>query len=271
MIPDTHGALEGWGIRPVLFRIAEQPVMSYSFFLALGLLAAIALYFLNVRDRGIGGDGLYVALAAVVGGIVGAKVPAWVLNLDEFIADPTRLDLMLSGRTIVGGFIGGIAAVYLTKRRLGITARLGNYLVPSLCAGIFLGRIGCFLAGCCYGVGTGAPWGVDFGDGVLRNPTQLYEALFVLAFFVYAQVTLGRQRPGMLFRQFVIAYFTWRFAVEFIRVNPVWGLGLTYYQVAAAAIVAGYVLRGLAGLRKESADGRYDQPAVGGERAADSV
>ena len=250
MIPDTHITPAGWGIRPVLFTVAGQPVPSYSFFVTLGLVAALLLYYLNTRGRGVGNNGLYIALAAAVGGIIGSKLPIWAVNIREIIANPGNLGLILSGRTIVGGLIGGAVAVFLTKRRLHIKARLGNYLVPSLCIGIFFGRIGCYLAGCCYGVATSLPWGVDFGDGISRNPTQLYEALFVLGLFAYAQVMKDRCEPGRLFRLFMIAYFGWRFLIEFVRVNPVWIGGLTYYQVAAAGVVAYYVARLVLGTRQ---------------------
>ncbi len=120
------------------------------------------------------------------------------MSAPRILANPLDPAVWLSGRTIVGGIIGGVAAVWLVKRRLGIKQRLGNYLVPSLALGIFFGRIGCFLAGCSYGVATRLPWGVDFGDGVLRNPTQLYEALFVLAIFVYAQLRLEHYATATL-------------------------------------------------------------------------
>ena len=242
MIPDTHAIPESWGVHPVLFEVAGRPVTSYAVFVALGLVAAVLLYYLNTRNRGVGGNGLYIATAAAVGGIIGAKLPIWVVNLPRILADP-RPELWLSGRTIVGGIIGGALAVYLTKRKLGITQRLGNYLVPSLCIGIFLGRIGCFLAGCCYGTATVLPWGVDFGDGVLRHPTQLYEALFVLGLFVWAQLMKDRYEPGQLFRRFMVAYFGWRFLSEFVRVNPVAALELTYYQFVSLGVMVYYLTR----------------------------
>lgn len=219
---------------------------SYALFVSLGLIVAIALYYVNTRARAVGNSGLYIATAAAVGGILGAKIPIWIVNLPAIIANPGAATL-LSGRTIVGGLIGGTLAVYVVKRRLGITERLGNYLVPSLCAGILLGRIGCLLAGCCYGEPTALAWGVDFGDGVARHPTQLYEAMVLLGFLGYSQLTLARHRPGVLFRAFMIGYFAWRFTVEFIRVNPVSAVGLTYYQLVAAIVLLYYLVRSAAG------------------------
>ena len=82
----------------------------------------------------------------------------------------------------VGGLIGGLIAVEWTKRWLRVTIPTGDLLVVPLVAGIAIGRIGCFLTGLAdrtYGLATGLPWGVDFGDGVLRHPTQIYEIVFL--------------------------------------------------------------------------------------------
>jgi phosphatidylglycerol:prolipoprotein diacylglycerol transferase len=242
MIPDTHFVPSGWGIRPILFSVGGYHVTSYAFFVLLGLMAAVALYAFNTRGKTVGNNGLIIAVAAVVGGVLGAKIPVWIANLPQLVAQPSTAAL-LSGRTIVGGLVGGVLGVWLVKRRLGIRERLGNYLVPSLCVGIAIGRLGCFFTGCCYGKPTSLPWGVNFGDHIARHPTQLYEAMFVLALGAVAQVTMERFEPGMLFRLFMITYFTWRFAIEFIRVNPIAAFGLTYYQLASAAIVLAYVAR----------------------------
>lgn len=250
MIPDVHIVPPGWGTRPLLFAVGGLQVSSYAFFVGLGLVAAFALYWFNVRGRTTGNTGLVIAAAAAIGGVLGAKLPIWIANAPRIVAHPEQIALLLSGRTVVGGMVGGALAVYLTKRRLHITTRLGNHLVPSLCLGIAIGRIGCFLAGCCYGVATKLPWGVDFGDGVLRHPTQLYEAIFMLGLFAYAQLMRDRYAPGALFRRFMIAYFSWRFLIEFVRVGPVWALGLSYYQVASAAIVAFYLVKVVLDRRK---------------------
>lgn len=243
MIPDVHSHPAVWGIRPVLFTAGGYAVNSYTVFVLLGLAAALLVYYLNTRSKPTGGNALYIAIAAATGGIIGAKVPIWVAHLPEILAHGADIEVLLSGRTIVGGIIGGVLAVYLTKRKLHITQRLGNYLVPSICIGIFFGRIGCFLAGCCYGTATSLPWGVNFGDGILRHPTQLYEALFVLGIFVYSQLMKEKYEPGELFGKFMIAYFSWRFLVEFIRVNPVAVAGLTYYQIVSLAVVVGYLFK----------------------------
>jgi phosphatidylglycerol---prolipoprotein diacylglyceryl transferase len=259
MIPDTHAHPAGWGIRPIAFDLGGHSVTTYSLFVAVGLIAAVLVYYLSVRHKRVGGDGLYIAVAAVAGGTIGAKLPIWVANYKLILAGAPP-QVWLSGRTIVGGIVGGVAAVYWTKKRLKIDRKLGNYLVAPLCIGIFFGRIGCFLTGCCYGVSTSLPWGVDFGDGVARHPTQLYEALFVLGLFAYALAMKDRYAPGALFKQFMIVYFAWRFGIEFVRVNPVAVGGLTYYQVVSLVVVVYYATRMAAGAVRGVWRERYETP-----------
>jgi phosphatidylglycerol---prolipoprotein diacylglyceryl transferase len=97
------------------------------------------------------------------------------------------------------------------------------FAVP-LCVGIAIGRLGCFFAGLAddtYGKATTLPWGVDFGDGVRRHPTQLYEFLFlaVLACVLWR----WEKRPhgeGQVFRGFMAAYLGWRLVIDFLKPQP---------------------------------------------------
>ena len=83
---------------------------------------------------------------------------------------------------------------------------------------IAVGRLGCFHAGCCYGSVTSVPWGVDFGDGQLRHPTQLYESLFhLLAAVTLYQLYRRQLFRGQHIRLYFLAYFCYRFLTEFIR------------------------------------------------------
>ena len=111
----------------------------------------------------------------------------------------------MSGKTLVGGLIGGLFAVEWTKRLIGVRRRTGDLFAIPLCAGIAIGRIGCFLGGLedgAYGVATVLPWGVDFGDGVARHPTQVYEILWMgLVAFWYLEV------GSLVFGYMLLNYF----------------------------------------------------------------
>ena len=109
--------------------------------------------------------------------------------------------------------------------------------------GIAVGRIGCFLTGLpdrTHGIETGLPWGVDFGDGIIRHPTQLYEVAFLALLFVLMLRLAGRLRvAGDQFKLFMLAYMTFRLAVEFIK--PVVRIGgVSAIQWACLATLAYY-------------------------------
>ena len=127
------------------------------------------------------------------------------------------------GRSIEGALFGAIVGVEAYKAVTGIRARTGAIFTLPLAVGIAVGRIGCFLAGMddfTYGLPTTLPWGHDFGDGILRHPVQLYEAIAMAGFAtVYFAALMQRQRrPVTLgFPLVVLFYATQRFAWEFLK------------------------------------------------------
>lgn len=235
---DDHYYPANWGVRPVLFHIGSFGVPSYEFFVTLALVVGILVYLWEARNkRTMNENTFFIAVAAIIGGTIGAKIPLWIYYFPKIIAtfpDPTYI---LVGRTITGGLIGGYLGVVLVKRKLGITERRGNLFAPAIALGVAIGRIGCFLRGCCYGVDTSLPWGVDFGDGIPRHPTQLYEAGFMLLLFGYLQYAKRKgPEPGQLFVLLIKAYFSYRFLSEFIRVHPSYW-GLTFFQWLSLAVL----------------------------------
>ncbi len=173
-----------------------------------------------------------VIAAATIGALIGSRI----LGLLEQ-AKRTGLSwhalVWPGGKTVVGGLLGGWVAVELTKKLQGIHERTGDLFVLPLCVGIAIGRVGCFLAGLAddtYGTPTSLPWGVDFGDGVSRHPTQLYEVGFLclLAFLLHRY----GQRPhpeGAMFRLFLMAYLSWRLVIDVIKPQPLFA-GLSLIQ-----------------------------------------
>ena len=244
-----NGPSSNWGIRPVLFQLGAQPVSSYAVFMLLGLCVGIAVYLREaLRQGAVGQRTFLIFLAAVLGGALGAKIPVVLYALPELSRTGAWSAAIASGRSVVGGLVGGALAVTLVKRWLRIKERRGHLLAPGIAAGVAVGRVGCFLNGCCYGTPTRLPWAVDFGDGVPRHPTQLYESLFMLAMWgVLVAVRRRLPRPGGLFVLLMCAYFPFRFLTEFIRVEGPTYAGLTYYQWLSLPVMLwyGWDLRGL--------------------------
>ena len=215
-------------------------------FEALGYAGGYAVY-RRLRERE--GDALNderrwaVIAAAAVGALVGARALG-LLEQAPKIGLHWSDWLRPGGKTIVGGLLGGWIAVEIVKLVMGVKSRTGDLFAVPLCVGIAIGRIGCFFAGLSddtYGTVTTLPWGVDFGDGVRRHPTQLYEFVFLmgLAWVLWRWM----QRPhgeGQVFRGFLAAYLGWRLVIDFIKPQPVVA-GLNWIQWAC---VAGLVVLG---------------------------
>ncbi|HEX9107235.1 MAG TPA: prolipoprotein diacylglyceryl transferase family protein [Longimicrobiales bacterium] len=245
-MPELPGHLAGWGILPVLGHLGPVPIYSYETLVLLALLAAAALLWWDTRAQAQSrrGELLVLAVAALVGGAAGAKLLEWALHPSLFAA--AGWGALVSGRTVLGGLLGGWLAVAIAKRRMGISGRRGNLLAAPIALGLLVGRIGCFLNGCCHGTATGLPWGVDFGDGIRRHPTQLYEAAFALAALVVLRLPWRRRaRPGRLFGLLMVAYLAFRFAEEFVRAGEHPLLGFSPYQVLALAGLIWFLAREL--------------------------
>jgi prolipoprotein diacylglyceryltransferase len=234
---------------PIFLEVGAVRVHPHVFFETLAyLLAAVAFLWLRAQR----GDTLEPAFrwtivaAALAGGALGSRLlfaledprSAWA-HLD----DPAYL---LAGKTIVGGLLGGWLAVELMKRRIALGTRTGDLFAVPLALGIAVGRIGCFLTGLAddtHGMPTQLDWGVDFGDGIARHPTQLYECAGLLLLggaLLAAQLrksspSAPRRAEGELFRIFVIAYLGLRVVLDGLKPAPADALGLSTLQWASLA------------------------------------
>ncbi|MDF2890607.1 MAG: prolipoprotein diacylglyceryl transferase [Clostridia bacterium] len=224
---------ETWGLKPVLFYIGKYPVEAYPVFLLIAIATGIGVYVWQLKKDGIrSSNALYIAIFAIFGGTIGAKLPLIFIYWNELNSNPDSLNILLSGRTIVGGLIGGAAGTFLAKKMFGIKDRLGNQLAIPVAVAMAVGRIGCLLRGCCYGQPTALPWGVDFGDHIFRHPTQVYEIIFDLSLVCFLIWKKKKElKPGELFRTFLNSYLSFRFLLEFIRVEKISSLGLTDFQL----------------------------------------
>lgn len=196
-----------------------------------------------------------VVAAAALGAALGSKVLSWFVEPAELARHATDLVWLAHQKTIVGALLGGWLAVELAKRVSGIRARTGDLFAVPLCAGIALGRIGCFLAGPAdrtHGVETALPWGVDHGDGVARHPVALYEALCVLALgLVLDRLERRPHAQGALFRLFLASYLALRVALDALKPVPRF-LGLGTLQWACLVALAVLALGELRARRTEA-------------------
>lgn len=183
-------------------------------------------------------------LALFIGCAVGAKLP-FVIAGGRWLGD---------GKTLATGLAGAYLAVEFTRWSFHMPATARDSLVLPLILALVLARCGCFFNGCCGGAETAVVWAVDFGDGLHRHPTQIYEIAFHLMMFGLSLcfIRRGLLRNNLL-RFYLISYCVYRFGIEFFRAEPVFGLGLTFYQWAVTVLGVGLILHWqLDGLRQRS-------------------
>ena len=156
--------------------IAPRATWTYTALMALTL--ATGLLLARGRQRALGlttRQRLGIGLGAFCGAMIGARLPFLLADWEGLLSGAAWF---ANGKTIVFGLAGGYLGVELAKAALGVTVKTGDSFAIPVAGAVAVGRLGCFSAGCCYGRPTGMGWGVDFGDGILRHPTQLYESAF---------------------------------------------------------------------------------------------
>ena len=186
---------------------------------------------------------LWIITAAISGAAIGSKLLHWFQHPELFHHWREPM-VLLGGKTIVGGLLGGWLMVEWAKRCLRITVRTGDLFAFPLALGIAIGRIGCFLSGLedhTYGLPTRLPWGIDFGDGMARHPTQLYEIAWLMLVAAWLRRNDRRWMVGERFQTFIVAYMGFRLIIEFLKPSDVTWIGLTAIQWAClvALIISG--------------------------------
>ena len=198
-----------------------------------------------------------LTIALLFGAAIGAKCLAWLehphlyfpallgsgveASSHSYLPSSQSLQAWLGGKTLVGGLLGAWFGVEIAKHRLKITESTGDAFVLPLIWGIGIGRWGCFLSGLAdhtHGLPSHTPFAYDFGDGIPRHPTQLYESCFVFMFgalLIFSKPIWSRYFPtkGSTFRLFLSGYLLWRFFIEFLKPSPKFYAGLSAIQWAS--------------------------------------
>ncbi len=179
-------------------------------------------------------DAVLLFLSAILGGLIGAKLLYIVVDLDAIIQRGTLLKSLTGGGFVFyGGLFGGMIAAYFycCINKLDFFAFADVFCAP-VCFGHAVGRIGCFLAGCCYGARTSSGLGVVYPEegippaGVKLLPVQLMEAAFLLILAIALLFIMKRKKRLLPCAVYLIAYGAWRFVIEFLRDDPRGSVGV---------------------------------------------
>jgi phosphatidylglycerol:prolipoprotein diacylglycerol transferase len=224
-------------MHPVLFDLPLGPlgtftVGTYGLFYALGFLLGLRLAVSYARRDGIEPARILdLGIVGLLAGFVGAKLLLYALDARYYLAEPVRmLQNLRSAGVYYGGLGLAVAAGVGYVRRHGLPlGKVADLSAPALSLGQAIGRIGCFLAGCCYGRACDLPWGVTFHDpraaeltgvpiGVRLHPTQLYHGAADVITLVVAMALMRRRRfDGQVFWTWLLLYSILRAVVEYWR------------------------------------------------------
>jgi len=197
----------------------------------------------NTNDQISAENRLIIFIGAAFGAFVGSHVVGVLEN--PALLSKFNLIYFMGNKTIVGGMLGGLIGVELTKKKIGVTASSGDLMVYPLILAMIIGRTGCFLAGLedgTYGIASNLPWTIDFGDGIRRHPTNLYEIVFwILLWLILKLIERRRQfTDGSKFKVFMVSYLLFRFLDEFIKPDYFFSFGLSVIQLVCLAGILYY-------------------------------
>jgi len=267
-------------VYPFIIRIGPLEITGYGIMMMVGFLMGGWLIDKDLRRRGLHPEfAADIVVAAVIGGIVGAKL--WYVALHGPEALFSR-----GGLVWYGGFVGGTLAVIIQGWLKKVPFQWNAQLVaPALAAAYALGRVGCFMVGDDYGVPSTLPWAVKFPQGLppttaaglasfgwqappgtdpttlfAVHPTMLYETvLMTIAFMVLWSLRMRPQGTGWLFGLYLVFAGAERFAVEFLRLKDDRFLaGFTVAQLTSVLLVlTGIGLIGVCRRMGEADPGAY--------------
>jgi len=255
-------------MHPDFISIGPLMIHTYGVMMALGFLAGLGNWILLGRREGHSAQFCTdLMFWVIVSGIVGARTAYVLENWAVYAADPLSVIRVDQGGLIFyGGFVAAAASVVVFGRRHKVPlANLFDFVVTSVPLSHALGRVGCFLNGCCFGSCTTAaphvqfpqhsiPWYSQLRSGVIDthaawskpvHPVQLYEAAFnILVYGAVVWLFRRKLRPGMVSGVYLVLYAIGRFSLEFMRGDR--GDRLAVQQLSIGQFVSLIVL--LAGL-----------------------
>jgi phosphatidylglycerol:prolipoprotein diacylglycerol transferase len=217
-------------LRPILFELGQFPVRSYGLMMALAFIVGIVVARRRARAAGLDPDVIIdFAFFVILASIAGARAVHVIVQWDYYRTDPLSIFRLWEGGLaqyggIAAGVVTGIA--FFIRRHIHPWAG-ADIVAPSVALGVAIGRIGCFLNGCCYGKACSLPWAVTFpassiagqhAPGAALHPTQVYESLAALGIF-FVLIAVDRRKPfdGFTLWLLIILLAAYRFLIDPIR------------------------------------------------------
>lgn len=243
----------------ILFKIGDFAIYTYGLLLVIGFIAGVGYTMKRNKGTHISNDDLLdFSFYMLLGGVLGARLVYVALHLGEYLASPLSIiNLREGGLSWHGALLGGFTAFAIFSRKRGLNVyEFLDLCAPGMLLGLAIGRIGCFMNGCCLGMETTSPLGMIFRDaGYLtpRYPTQIFELVLDIAImFLLLWWEKRKQFSGEIVLGMLSFYSAARFIVEFYRLSPprIFGLSIAQYSSIIFFIVTAlwiYIARKKAG------------------------
>jgi len=242
-------------MHPILFDFGGFTIYSYGVLLATAYLLGLQFALIRARSRSLDRERVMdLGIWIIISALLGAKLLLLVIDYRQFLSNPGTIgDLLRSGGVFYGGLIAAVtvALVYIWRHRMPMWTTT-DVFAPGIALGHVVGRLGCLLAGCCFGRPTSVPWAISFHDpsafatsgtplGVPLHPTQLYEAgaEALILVFLLAFERRGRTFPGRTFWSYMLLYGVSRFIIEFFRGDP---RGTVFDALSTSQFVSGILV-----------------------------
>ena len=220
---------------PVLLDLGFLKIYSWGFMVAVAFIAATILAAREAKRKGINPEKIYSLVTyIIIGAIIGSRIGYLLFDFNNIANFLDIFKFWEGGMAFHGGFIGGIlfGFFYTKKNKLNFW-EITDICAPSIPLAQAIGRISCFLRGCCYGIETTLPWGINYLGGI-RHPTQIYSSIALFGIFIFLSKQKNKKNfNGALFLTYIIIYSVFRFFIEFIRAGPRVLLGLTGAQIVS--------------------------------------
>ena len=212
----------------------------------LAIVAIIIITLIESRRVGVSEEHIFnVALWAIIGGVLMSRVVHIIDNWDYYMAHPAQI-IGFEGLAVYGAVIGAVLAVFIYTwvKKLSFW-QFGDIVAPGAILGQAIGRIGCIINGCCYGLPTSLPWAVVFTHpnsyaplGIPLHPTQAYHILWNLTGFGILWLLRKRVKPqGSLFLIYLALYATGDLVIRFFRTGEPFLFGIQQAQLIGIAIL----------------------------------
>ncbi len=236
-------------MHPIAFKIGNFPIYFYGVMMVVSYLTVLVIVNFTHKLEGFTMDeAVDITIFAVAGGVIGARLFYVALNMGKFLQSPIHIIFVREGGLswhggLIGAFIALVILHYMRKLPLG---KICDYAAVHSVIALAIGRIGCFLNGCCYGKECGCNWGVEFKEaGItgLRHPTQLYESFMLIIAFIFLLWWWKRKKfDGEMTMIMFALYGVIRFIVEIFRENTpnqyLFGLPVSLAQYLSLALIA---------------------------------